>query len=74
MRKGTSEIKWLPAGLRYRDLGQMSKYSSNLRRQLLYLRVCRLTCEFTARWYASFAVAARRLPEQRRNSRAQPAC
>ena len=44
-----------------------SKYSSNFRLSLLYLRVCHVTCDFTARWFALFAAADPRLPEQRRN-------
>jgi hypothetical protein len=45
----------------------VSKYISNFRRQLPHLRVCRLICGFTARWFASFAAADRHLTEQRRN-------
>jgi hypothetical protein len=42
----------------------------NFWRRLPYLRVCRLTCDLTARCFVLFAAAARRLPEQRRNRRA----
>jgi hypothetical protein len=46
----------------------VSEYSSNFRRWSPYLRVCRLTCDFTARWFASFAAADQPLTEQRRNN------
>jgi hypothetical protein len=44
-----------------------SKYISYFRRRLAYVRVCCPACDFTARWFALFAVADQRLTEQRRN-------
>ena len=43
--------------------GPRSEYSSNFRWWLLYLPVRRLTCDFTAHWFASFANADQRLAE-----------
>jgi AbiV family abortive infection protein len=67
MRKARKKVTNLLACFRYHDPGQQSKYISNFGRQLSYLRVCRLICGFTARWFASFAAADRHLTEQRRN-------
>jgi hypothetical protein len=51
-----------------------SEYISNLRRRVLYQRICRLCCDFTARWFALFAAVDRRLPEQRRNRQHRVPC
>ena len=51
-----------------------SEYSSNFRRRLPYLRICRLTCDFAARWFALFAAGDPCLTEQRRNRRASAPC
>ena len=45
----------------------MPKYSSNFRRRLPYLRLCRLTGKFHCSLVRVVAVADRRLPEQGRN-------
>jgi hypothetical protein len=34
-----------------------------------HLRVCRVSWDFTDRWFALFAAVVQRLPEQRRNRR-----
>jgi hypothetical protein len=43
-----------------------SEYISNFGPRVPYLRVCSLSCDFTACWFASFAAVDQRLPEQRR--------
>jgi hypothetical protein len=43
------------------------KYSSNFRWWLPHQQLCRLICDYTAHWFASFTVASRYLTEQRRN-------
>ena len=57
-------FNWLP---RAAKVAVMSKYSSNFRRRLPYLRVCHLTCDFSACYFASFGAVDRRLTERRRN-------
>jgi hypothetical protein len=47
----------------------MSKYGSNFGQRYPHLRVRRVTCDFTVRWFASFANVVQRLPEQARPRR-----
>jgi hypothetical protein len=50
------------------------KYHVNFRPWLPDVRVCRMTCDFTAHEFASFVAAEQRLPEQRRETGARSAC
>jgi hypothetical protein len=49
------------------SLPEPPEYISNLRRWEPYLRICRVSWDFTVRRLASFRGADQRLPEQRRN-------